>query len=181
MNDNTLPPRLDIRHAAQADTHLEGQAPLAQFERLRLECNGVWLDNPVRWAVQVMQHADQAGQTSRSLHLRVNTALAQICQRCLEPVEVPVDIDRHFCFVDSEADAQAQDDQSELDLLVISREFDLSALIEDEVLMDMPLISRHDRCPVPVKLVAVDAGFDQVAEKPHAFAQLAQLKQKNAD
>ena len=181
MNDNTLPPRLDIRHAAQANTRLEGQTLLRHLERLSLESHGIGLDNPLRWSVHLSQHQDQAGQVSRGLHLQVNTALAQICQRCLEPVEVPVCIDRHFRFVDSEADAEAQDDQSEEDLLVISREFDLSALIEDEVLMALPLIARHEVCPVPVKLAAMDPDFVQANEKPNPFAPLAQLKRKTTD
>lgn len=181
MNDNTLPPRLDIRHAAQTDTQLAGQTSLRHMERLSLESRGLGLDNPVRWSVHLTQHVDQAGQLSRALHLTVDTALAQICQRCLEPVEVPVGIDRRFRFVDSEADAEAQDDQSEEDLLVISREFDLSALIEDEVLMDLPLIACHEVCPVPVKMAVVDSGFDQLSEKPNPFAQLALLKRKGSE
>lgn len=181
MKDNTLPPRLDIRHAAQADARLEGQLPLQKLERLSAESNGLGLDKPVQWSVHVTTREGQTGQAEPWMQLQVRASMMQICQRCLEPVEVPIEIDSSFRFVVSEAIAEAQDDESDEDLLVISREFDLAALIEDEVLLDLPLISRHDVCPVPVKLAAVDPDFDQSAEKPNPFAQLAQLRQPKQD
>jgi len=46
------------------------------------------------------------------------------------------------------------------------------------VLMDLPLVPRHDICPVAVKLAVADADFEVAAEKPNPFAQLAQLKGK---
>jgi len=109
----------------------------------------------------------------------VTTSLPQICQRCLEPVDVAVQLEREFRFVESEAVAETQDDDCEEDLLVTSREFDLAALIEDEVLLAMPLVPRHDTCPVNVKMVAADPDFDALAEKPNPFAVLAQLKGKD--
>ncbi|MBP8286062.1 MAG: DUF177 domain-containing protein [Rhodoferax sp.] len=181
MKDHTLPPRLDIRHAAQADTRLEGQLPIKKWERLSAESNGQGLDQPVYWSAHVTNREGETGQAEPWLQLQVRAPMVQICQRCLEPVEVAVEIDRSFRFVANEAIAETQDDESDEDLLVISREFDLAALIEDEVLLDLPLISRHDVCPVPVKLAAVDPDFDQSAEKPNPFAQLAQLRQPKQD
>jgi uncharacterized protein len=90
-----------------------------------------------------------------------------------------VQIDRSFRFVESETVAEQEDDESEEDVLVCSREFDLGALIEDEVLMDLPLVPRHERCPAPVTLAAADADFDTPAEKTNPFAVLVQLKGKD--
>jgi uncharacterized protein len=106
----------------------------------------------------------------------VNTSLPLICQRCLGPVDVPLVIERAFRFVETEAQAEQEDDASPEDLLVLSRDFDLAALMEDEVLMELPVVPRHEVCPVPVKLAVADANFDESAPKPNPFAVLAGLK-----
>lgn len=181
MNFLKLPPVLDIRHAAQTELHLEGQSLLSNFERIALESQGLELENTVKWSMQMAPRADAAGHSSLWLQLQVSTALAQTCQRCLEPVLVSVDIDRSFRFVDTEETALLEDEQSEEDLLVISPTFDLASLIEDEVLMDLPLISRHEVCPVSVKLSVADVEFHAQAVKPNAFASLAGLKDRSPD
>jgi uncharacterized protein len=78
--------------------------------------------------------------------------------------------------VETEVQAELEDDESLEDVLVASQDFDLASLIEDEVLLDLPLVPRHDVCPVDVKLAVADADFEQQQEKPHPFAALASLK-----
>jgi uncharacterized protein len=51
-------------------------------------------------------------------------------------------------------------------------------LIEDEVLMDLPVVPRHAVCPVPVKLATADPDFELAAVKPNPFAALSALKAK---
>ena len=86
------------------------------------------------------------------LHLDAEATVPLVCQRCLSPVETPLTVDRWFRFVADEATAEAEDEDSEEDLLVVSRDFDLHALIEDELLMDIPVTPVHDVCPTPVAL-----------------------------
>ena len=154
---------------------------LSKFERLAQESKGLGLENTVDWSVRLGPRVDASGHSDIWLQLQVRTRLSQTCQRCLEPVDVAVEVDRDFRFVDSEDTALAQDEQCEEDLLVVSRAFDLTGLIEDEVLMALPLIARHEVCPVSVKLQVVDAEFDAPADKPNPFASLAQLKGKPED
>jgi uncharacterized protein len=53
-------------------------------------------------------------------------------------------------------------------------------LIEDELLMTLPVVPKHDVCPVPIKLQVADADFvDEPTEKPNPFAVLEQLKKKS--
>jgi len=64
---------------------------------------------------------------------------------------------------------------------VLSRDFNLLELIEDELLMALPVVPKHETCPAPVKLQAQDADFDAAApaaQKPNPFAILEQLKNK---
>lgn len=140
------------------------------------ETKGLGAENILNWSAQFELQPGQAGQLQVCLHLGVGVSLPLTCQRCLTTVEVPVQIDRLFKFVDTEAQAELEDDESLEDLLVMSREFDLSALIEDEVLMDLPVVPRHDTCPVAIKLAVVDADFEDVPVKPNPFAVLAGLK-----
>jgi uncharacterized protein len=176
MIDSKHPPKVDVKHAAQSALHLEGHDLLLNYERLTQEVQGLGVQNALNWVASFDLRPDQIGHLASWLHLDIQVSLPQICQRCLGAVDVAIQIDREFRFVDSESTAEKQDDESEEDVLVMSREFDLATLIEDEVLMDLPLVARHDVCPVPVKLVAEDADFEGATEKPNPFAVLAKLK-----
>lgn len=110
------------------------------------------------------------------LRLKASASLPLICQRCLHPVDVPLEVEREFRFVADEATAEALDSESEEDLLVLSREFNLHELIEDELIMVLPVVPRHKRCPSAVKLASSDEDFEQAnAQKPNPFAALAGL------
>ena len=114
------------------------------------------------------------------LHLRAQTVLPLTCQRCLGPVDTAFAVERSFRFVPDEEMAAAQDEQSEEDVLALSRSFDLVELVEDELLMEMPLAPRHEVCPEPVKLSAADPGFRRsarAARKPVRPAGQAQDRQ----
>ena len=106
-------------------------------------------------------------------------ALPQTCQPCLGPVDVPVVVERDFRFVATEEQAELEDEESEEDVLVLSRDFNLLELVEDELLMALPVVPKHDVCPTPVKLQVADPDFvENVEQKPNPFAVLQQLKTK---
>ena len=117
------------------------------------------------------------------MNLEARVDLPMTCQRCLEPVAVPLEVERVYRFVADETIASAEDDESEEDLLVYSREFNLVELIEDELLMEMPLVPRHEHCPadaVPAALMAAqEAGVTE--KRPNPFAVLGQLKGDKPD
>lgn len=176
MSEHASPPKLDIKHAGQSSMQLAGHDLLLNYERLMQETNELGAGNMLNWSARFELQPGHAGQMQVCLHLGVDVSLPLTCQRCLTAVDVPVQIDRSYRFVDTEAQAELEDDESLEDLLVSGREFDLSALIEDEVLMDLPVVPRHDTCPVAIKLAAVDADFEDVPVKPNPFAVLAGLK-----
>jgi len=178
MREQTPPKKLDIKSFATSATSLSGQSLLSNFNRLTEETQGLGAENTLKWAAQGELKPDPAGQAQARLHLQVEVSLPLTCQRCLSPVEVLVQIDQSFRFVATEAQAELEDDASPEDLLVLSPDFDLAALIEDEVLMDLPVVPRHDTCPVALKLSVADAGFEPEAPKPNPFAVLAGLKDR---
>lgn len=174
MKNADMPPVLDIRAFALSRGRIAGDTPLAAFERLAQESQGDCAQHRLVWAAQAELKDGASGALDPWLHLTVKTRMPMTCQRCLSPVDISVEISRSFRFVDSEAAAEAQDEEAQEDVLATGTEFNLASLIEDEVLLDLPIIARHDRCPAPVRLSAVDAHYEQTStEKKNPFAALA--------
>lgn len=168
--------RLDVRGFAEEAAILQGQPPLQDFVRLSQEIQGP-AHSPVSWSATGEMRNPGHVQPEIWLHLRARASLPLACQRCLGPVELTVTVDRSFRFVPDEDMAAAQDEESEEDVLALSRNFDLLELIEDELLMGMPLAPRHGTCPVPVKLATEDPEFEEAsAGRENPFAALGRLK-----
>lgn len=169
--------RLDIKAFAEEGAHLQGERRLREYGRLLAETQGRGAESPVAWTASGEIRNPLHVQPEIWLHLQANATLTLTCQRCLAPVDVPVSVDRSFRFVSDEQVAAAQDEESEEDVLALSRSFDLLELVEDEMLMEMPLAPRHETCPVPVKLAVEDADFDSVSvQRENPFAVLGKLK-----
>lgn len=169
-----IPPVIDVRAFAQAATRVSGQAALTGFSRLLEEAQGDTAGISLRWSAQGEMRAGATGGAEPWLHLTVDVSMALTCQRCLGPVETPLRIERSFRFVETEALAEAQDEDAEEDVLVLSADFSLASLLEDEVLLALPLIPRHETCPAPVRLSAQDPAFAQeTGPERKPFAALA--------
>lgn len=170
---------LNIEVFARGQGQLEGTQGLARMDRLADEAQGPIESSVVRYTATGMVRADGAASEQVWLALTAEVTLPLICQRCLSPVDVPVQFEREFRFVATEELAEAQDEESEEDVLVLSRDFNLLELIEDELLMALPVVPKHTVCPGAVKLQVADPDFiEEMAEKPNPFAVLEQLKNK---
>ena len=174
--------RLDVARFVLEAGALAGSAPLAGLPRLAGEtaAQAIAADRPVvvDWRAQGEMRRDAGlddGVARPALHLRAQTRLPLTCQRCLQPVWTEVAVDRHILFAPDEAQAVRLDERAEDDVLALSRDFDLLGLIEDELLLALPLAPRHDRCPQALPGPAADSG-DTAAGQPHPFAALAALK-----
>jgi uncharacterized protein len=173
------PHRLDVSRFAEEAAELEGSQPLGSFRRLAAEGEGTDLARAVHWHARGEMLNPQHVQPEVWLHLEADAILPLTCQRCLLPVDVPIAVDRAFRFVPDEATAAAHDDESEEDLLALSRSFDLLELVEDELLMEVPVAPRHEACPVAVKMSAEDPEFASAeGEREHPFAVLGRLKKQ---
>ena len=87
----------------------------------------------------------------------VETQAPMECQRCLNTVEIPLVLDFHLALVGDEALIERLDEDADFIVLGESEattkgsidapaSADLLALIEDELLLLMPLSPRHDVC-----------------------------------
>lgn len=182
MSKPYAPEHLDIRAFAQDEGELSGQSPLTAWPRVAAEAAGQAPVAPVAWEARGYRKAVVGGDDEVWLHLTASTTLPMICQRCLTPAQIEVEVDRSFRFVLDEATAMAQDDESEEDLLVVSAEFNLLELVEDELLMALPVVPRHESCPVAVKLAVADEDFAQAqAAVANPFAVLRKLREPSGD
>lgn len=171
------PRSLPIKAFAQAQDSLEVHWPLADMQRVHAESLEMPKEGLVVFSALGTMRPNAAGRDEPWLQLRGATTLRMTCQRCLGPVDVEVSFDRAFRFVATEALAAVEDDESEEDVLVLSSSFNLVELVEDELLMAMPVVPKHTSCPTVVQLAAADPDFsDGPSDKPHPFAVLQQLK-----
>jgi uncharacterized protein len=169
--------KLNMQAFAEAGVPLVETTSLQNLERLAEESIGLKPDLTVKWRAVAELRAGNLGQQDIWLHLEAETSLPLTCQRCMAAVQTPLQVDQWYRFVATEDIAMAEDDASEEDLLVLTQQFDLTEVLEDELLMDLPLVPMHDECP---ELPAFSAGvIDEPSDaeaKPNPFAALAQLK-----
>lgn len=169
--------RLDVKAFAEEGAHLRGEEPLREHGRLLAETGGRGAGSAVHWSASGELRNPRHVHPEVWVHLRADAILALTCQRCLQPVDIPVAVERSFRFVADEDMAAAQDEQSEEDVLALSRSLDLVELVEDEMLMELPLAPRHEACPEPLKHAASDADFEAAsARRENPFAMLGKLK-----
>jgi len=170
MKTDWQPRVLDLHRLTQLEGVWQDATPLSKLSRVFEAC----LDQPglgdraCQWTL-TGELRTVAGMTQAWLHLTAEVSLSQQCQRCLEPMNIPVQVDRWFRLVADEATALAEDDAAEEDLLAMDHEFDAFSLLEDDLLLAMPLVPRHDACHAPLSAALED-------DLPHPFAALAALK-----
>ena len=167
------PLRLDVAAFAADGAVLSGQWPGHTLTRLA-ELQVPPQDGPladVSWRASGERRAVPASESELWLTLQVNTPVWLTCQRCLQPMPCALALDQRLRFVAGEAQAEALDADSDDDVLALSRSLDLRELAEDELLLALPLVPRHDECPQPLP-VAIGLESDEgepsaAGDEPH--------------
>lgn len=104
------------------------------------------------------------------LTLSITAKLSANCQRCLNAMPLTIKLQFNYLISDVEdADLEALelDNADDYDLLQRSANMDLAALIEDEVIMALPIAPTHENTCVEL--------ITQSGEKPNPFAALKGL------
>jgi uncharacterized protein len=165
------PRRLDVAAFARAASHFEANEAVQEFPRLVAEAIGACA-TPVFWSVDGAFRSG-AGGGRPWLHVRARVALPMQCQKCLESMVADVAVDRWFRFAADDASAAREDEYSEEDVLALNDRFDLHGLVEDELLMELPMVPRHDRCAMAPGGTTDTEGLEVPV---HPFAGLAALR-----
>src|SRR5690606_8450321 len=140
--------RIDIDRLARRGETLAGRWPLAAFERLASLLASA--EGEVRWRASARRRRRPEGGDETRLTLAIEAVLPVPCVRCLGPVDIPVDDSREFLLVADEQTAERLDDpDSELEVIAADTPFRLAELVEDELILAVPPLPRHDACELP--------------------------------
>jgi uncharacterized protein len=188
MKARTFAPlKLDVAAFAREAASLQGEWSLMDLPRLA-EAGAP--ERPaqdwpvVRWTARGELRQPRGGEAQVWLLLEAQAQVWLSCQRCLEPVQSDLQVSRWFRFARDEAAAAELDMDSDDDVLALVRNLDLRELAEDELLLELPVVPRHEACPDPLPVPTEEAGEVQeqaeASERPNPFAALAALKKGQA-
>jgi uncharacterized protein len=175
---------LDVAAFCRDGGRVQGRLSLEEMPRLAESllrpADGAG-DSVVEWRAAGSLLPVSGGAPQRIVDLAVRATATLECQRCLQPMTLPLQVERRFRFVEGEDEAARLDEELEDDVLALTRRLDLLALVEDELLLALPLVPRHEACPeLPTPLIRTPgAPVDPEAQEPrseHPFAALAALK-----
>lgn len=127
---------------------------------------------PVDWRAQAERVAVAGSEPQLWLRLTANTCVWLTCQRCLQPYSIGLGVEQRVRFVRDEVTAEALDAEVEEDVLALPRRLNLRDLVEDELLLSLPLVPRHETCPQPL-VVGIDRLGSGLID-PEAVAEIAQ-------
>ena len=155
----------------------------------RLDYTGVYLAKNACRLAESVEHVNSDISCSLSFgydaqKLCVITITAEvevtlICQRCQQPFIIPIHIENKFTPVRSDYQAEALPEYYEPAMLNEFGEVDILALVEDEIILSLPIAPVHDSKHCEVS--EADLVFGEIPtkeDKPNPFAILASLKNK---
>ncbi|WP_155194982.1 DUF177 domain-containing protein [Orrella sp. JC864] len=176
---------MDVFEFVRLRRHAQGEVGLGRFVRLLQDLP----EQPqgeaglVRWAID----GEQGTRGEQLLRLQIQARPLVQCQRCLQPFAWPVQAEVLLQPVLTEAeldeglplDEEEDLDASQPEKVLGSRRFDLLAQIEDELILSIPYVPRHEVCPDG----SPGAGGAQAQDerRPSPFEALARLKRNDAD
>jgi uncharacterized protein len=177
MKERPLDPHaLNVRSFCADAATTSGRWPLGGLARL---VGSVFVapapDDAAEWQAQGSVVAAAGSEPEIWLHLSGSARVTLQCQRCLQAVQQDLAVDRRFRFVRSEEEAERLDETSEDDVLVLAPRLDLQDLLEDELILALPIVARHEGdCPDPLPMPVDDLEDEEPA--PNPFAALAALR-----
>ena len=165
----TLPPVLDAWRMVAARRYFEGELPLAAFTRLK---------DSLTDSEGVCRYRIEFGRDSLDLpfaEIRAEAQLPMLCQRSLERYLQPVTVLQRLGLITDEAQEAALPEGTEPLLLQAGAEIRPIELIEDELILALPVV------PINPESNELEAEWpnDSDEDKVNPFAALAALKDRN--
>jgi uncharacterized protein len=177
MSSSPFPERIDAVKMFAREGTISAELPLARLQRL----TGQLASNQGAVAVDLRFGSDEEGR--RVISGTLDTPVKVACQRCLQDM----DLDLHseislFAVDDEEAFQELRDDQ---DGVIVPEDgmLDVQSLVEDEILLSLPMVPMHEDAACSAPLNALRGGEVEADSRPNPFAVLAGLKagtQQNA-
>jgi len=135
------PVEIDAKRFCREARSWEVQSDVAVFPRLAGEFTQGALACRVEGAV--------GPRGEMSLVLSVHGKVELACQRCLNAMWQPVDVERTLYLALSELELERLDALPDSDAILVGETLDLMTLVEDEVLLSLPFAVMHaeGECP----------------------------------
>lgn len=162
---NSLPVTIDPIRLADTETRLAGCLAVESMERLNALC----IDNQAQVHVDLQFGRDAARR--RHMHGTITATVDVVCQRCLHSMTVTLKLEPSLLLVAAEDTVS----WAEEEYLVSTASLALSEVVEDELLLALPMISLHPVSQCQEANVSESFKKAAIEEKRHAFASLSTL------
>ena len=171
MLKGSIPPHIEPRKLADRGAVLEGSWPVGRFERV---CEQLVNDSG---EVHVRLEFGRDEQRIITMRGSLDVEVQMICQRCLEAA--PVVVHGEFIYAIFREDGTPENLPRGYDALEVGDDpLELHDLVEDELLLALPIVPVHDpeQCLHPAGYTAApEPSVDEVS-RSNPFDVLAQLK-----
>ncbi|SBP88637.1 YceD family protein [Thiomonas delicata] len=168
--------RLNLRTLAQEQGVVEGRLALNELPRLESFLAGAPESSYVDWRLRGFMRNQAGGQPQPMVELQIQAELPMLCQRCLQPAMQKILDVALFRLVEDEPELTLEELEAEDEALCLQGLTDARALVEDQVLLALPLVPMHDACPQPIVAEGLWNEPAAMRERPSPFAVLAKLK-----
>jgi len=169
-----LPIEIDPFRFAQNGIQLEGQIQLNKMPRLTQSL----LSSEGLVNVKMAFDVDEIG--TPFMHGMFTCSVSMICERCMSPMDVTLSTNSLLAMVISERKIVGLAEQYEPWLLESNDPVVLSTIVEDELILSLPLVPRHEEMCLPSEAWTVGDNDEMESEKRESpFAMLAELKTKH--
>jgi uncharacterized protein len=174
MSSAPFPERIDAVKMFARMGSITAELPLARLQRLTDELTGT----SGQVAVALRFGRDEEGR--RLLSGTLDTQVQVACQRCLQDMALDLHCDLSFLVFDTEEELQELR-ESQDGIVMTEDGLDVVALIEDELILSLPMIPMHADTGCNRILNALKEGEGALESTPSPFAILAGLKAAKAD
>ena len=175
MSDHTLPKSVDPLKYADQNKELEGSLSVHLLPR------AVEVLADSKGSVSVKLVFDRDEQNLRVLRGALDAHVVLECQRCLEAVEKDIHSDFALGMVMSDEQAKHLPKHYE-PLLVGEEKLDLLEVIEEELILSLPMFAYHEACDAGGDSKQSDPGLkadsEDAEKRPNPFSVLSGLKVK---
>ncbi len=159
-----------VAREIERNAAFEGEIAMVQLPRLRELLREDAHPQPLKLRFEFRRTEWGA----RSIRGHIEAQLPMTCERCLGAMDLPVEQDFELLI-----DAREGDDEAGLEVIHSDEGWiDLFALVEEEVMLALPIIRRHDNVDCNEFWRPSDPEETMEAERDNPFAALAALKGK---
>lgn len=171
----TLPASIDPIQLAERGARLTGSLPLKSMPRLAEAC----LDSSGDVHVDLSFERSE-GEGLYEMRGHLSAKLRVPCQRCLEEMDFELEVSPRLMFMRLGGNPALL--ELEADVMVVDKPLSLSSMVEDELLLAMPMVPTHglNECPGKVYVAGVASPAKESGKagkvKKNPFSVLSELK-----